>query len=144
MDDAAFKAMKKHDTAYVPTMSAMKWMSSKASDEETMPAEVREKAENMGPQIDLTVGKAYKKGLRIVFGTDAGVFPHGINAREFEYMVEAGIPAPTALLSATIEAARLLKIEERLGSIEVGKLADIVAVKGDPTVDIRLMQNIGL
>ena len=142
MDEAALKAMKKHGTAYVPTMSAMKWMSSKANDESSMPAEVRAKAENMGPQIDATVARAYKKGLWIVFGTDAGVFPHGINAREFEYMVEAGIPTLAALLSATIEAARLLKIDESLGSIEEGKLADMVAVKGNPVDDIRLMQDV--
>ena len=142
MDDAALKAMKKYGTAYVPTMSAMKWMSNKAADESSMPAEVRAKAENMGPQIDATVARAYKKGLWIVFGTDAGVFPHGINAREFEYMVNAGIPPLEALLSATIESAKLLKIDESLGSIEAGKFADLVAVKGNPLEDIRLMQDV--
>ncbi len=142
MDDAALNAMKKYGTAFVPTMTAMKWMSSKAADESSMPAEVRARAENMGPQIDMTVAKAYKKGLRFVFGTDAGVFPHGINAREFEYMVNAGIPAHTALLSATIEAARLLKIDDKLGSIDAGKVADLIAVKGDPIIDIRIMQDV--
>ncbi|MFT7460609.1 MAG: imidazolonepropionase-like amidohydrolase [Planctomycetota bacterium] len=142
MNDEALKLMKKHGTAYVPTMSAMKWISDKAKDANSMPAEVRAKSENLGSQIDLTVKKAYEKGLWIVFGTDAGVFPHGINAREFEYMVNAGIPPMAALLSATIEAAKLLKIEDKLGSIEAGKLADMVAVKGDPLNDIRLMQDI--
>ena len=142
MDDEALKLMKKHGTAYVPTMSAMKWISAKANDESSMPAEVRARAENMGTQIDSTVSKAYKKGLWIVFGTDAGVFPHGINAREFEYMVNAGIPAMTALLSATIETAKLLRIEDQLGSIEAGKVADLVAVQGDPLQDIRLMQDV--
>jgi len=96
----------------------------------------------MGPQIDSTVKKAYEKGLWIVFGTDAGVFPHGINAREFEYMVGAGVPPMTAMLSATIEAAKLLRIDDHLGSIESGKLADLVAVKGDPLEDITLLQNV--
>ena len=95
----------------------------------------------MGSQIDITVNKAYKKGLWIVFGTDAGVFPHGLNGREFEYMVNAGIPPMVAIKSATIEAAKLLNIDDRLGSIEVGKLADLVAVKGDPLKDITLMQD---
>jgi imidazolonepropionase-like amidohydrolase len=142
MDDEALKLMKKHATAYVPTMSAMKWISAKAKDKSSMPAEVRAKSENMGTQIDLTVSKAYKKGLWIVFGTDAGVFPHGINAREFEYMVAAGIPTMIAIKSATIEAAKLLRIEDRLGSIEAGKLADLVAVRGDPLEDISLLQDV--
>jgi imidazolonepropionase-like amidohydrolase len=142
MNDEALKTMKKHNTAYVPTMSAMKWITEKAKEKGDLPAEVRAKSENMGTQIDITVSKAYKKGLRIVFGTDAGVYPHGINAREFEYMVNAGIPPMTALLSATIETAKLLRIEDQLGSIEAGKLADLVAVLGDPLQDIRLMQDI--
>ncbi len=141
MDDEALKIMHKHGTAYVPTMSAMKWMSEKAKDESSMPAEVRANAENMGSEIDITVNKAYKKGLWIVFGTDAGVFPHGLNGREFEYMVNAGIPPMVAIKSATIEPAKLLNIDDRLGSIEVGKLADLVAVKGDPLKDITLMQD---
>ena len=142
MNDEAFRVMKKLNTAYVPTMSAMKWITDKAKEDGSLPEEVRAKSESMGSQIDITVSKAYKKGLRIVFGTDAGVYPHGINAREFEYMVNAGIPPMYALLSATIETAKLLRIEDKLGSIETGKLADLIAVKGDPIEDIRLMQNV--
>ena len=141
MDEEAMQLMEKHGTAYVPTMLAMKWISEKATDASSMPAEVRAKSENMGAQIDITVNKAYKKGLWIVFGTDAGVFPHGINAREFKYMVDAGIPPTVAISSATIEAAKLLKIDNQLGSIEAGKLADMVAVRGNPLEDITLMQD---
>ncbi|MCZ6503856.1 MAG: amidohydrolase family protein, partial [Gammaproteobacteria bacterium] len=81
------------------------------------------------------------KGLWIVVGTDAGVFPHGLNGREFEYMVNAGIPPMVVIKSATIEPAKLLNIDDRLGSIEIGKLADLVAVQGDPLKDITLMQD---
>jgi len=142
MNEEALKVMKKLNTAYVPTMSAMKWITDKAKEDGSLPEEVRAKSESMGSQIDITVRKAYKKGLRIVFGTDAGVYPHGINAREFEYMVNAGIPPMYALLSATIETAKLLGINAQLGSIEAGKLADLIAVKGDPLQDIRLMQDV--
>jgi imidazolonepropionase-like amidohydrolase len=142
MNEEALKVMKKLNTAYVPTMSAMKWITDKAKEDGSLPEEVRAKSESMGSQIDITVRKAYKKGLRIVFGTDAGVYPHGINAREFEYMVNAGIPPMYALLSATIETAKLLGIDKQLGSIETGKLADLIAVKGDPLQDIRLMQDV--
>jgi imidazolonepropionase-like amidohydrolase len=85
---------------------------------------------------------AYKEGLWIVFGTDAGVFPHGRNAEEFEHMVAAGIPPLVAVKSATIEAARLLGIEDELGSIEVGKLADMIAMRGDPLTDIGLLKSV--
>ena len=142
MDDESLQAMKKSGTAYVPTMSAMKWISEKSKDESSLPPEMRAKVDNMGPQIDDTVNKAWKNDLWIVFGTDAGVFPHGLNGREFEYMVNAGIPPMAAILSATIEPAKLLKIDDRLGSIERGKLADLVAVKGDPIEDISLLQEI--
>ncbi len=77
-----------------------------------------------------------------MFGSDAGVFPHGLTAREFEYMVAAGIPEMTAIQSATIEAAKLLRIQDQLGSISVDKKADLVAVRGNPLEDITLLQDI--
>jgi imidazolonepropionase-like amidohydrolase len=77
-----------------------------------------------------------------MFGTDAGVFPHGQNAREFQYMVEAGMPPMAAIQSATIVAARFLRVDDRLGSIERGKTADLVAVPGDPLADITALQRV--
>lgn len=142
MDRSTAALMKKNGTAYVPTMMAMKWITDRSQDEKTLPPEIRAKSENLGSQIDRTVAMAYKEGVWIVFGTDAGVFPHGLNAGEFEHMVAAGIPPLAAIGSATIEAARLLGIDDELGSIEVGKLADMVAVRGDPLVDIGLMKNV--
>jgi imidazolonepropionase-like amidohydrolase len=142
MDAPTAALMKEHGTAYVPTMMAMKWITEQSHNDETLPEEIRAKSENLGPQIEQTVAMAYQEGVWIVFGTDAGVFPHGLNAREFEHMVAAGIPPLVAVRSATIEAARLLGIDAELGTIEAGKLADMVAVRGDPLADIGLLKNV--
>jgi imidazolonepropionase-like amidohydrolase len=142
MDEATAELMKEHGTAYVPTMTAMKWITEQRENDDTLPEEMRAKSEGLAEQIDRAVTIAHEEGVWIVFGTDAGVFPHGMNAREFEYMVAAGIPPMTAIRSATLEAARLLGIEKDLGTIEAGKLADLVAVRGDPIADIGLLQDV--
>ncbi len=89
-----------------------------------------------------TFAKGYKAGVKIAFGTDSGVSPHGENAREFLLMVEGGMPPMKAIQSATIEGARLLRIDSMLGSLEPTKLADIVATEGNPIEDIRCMSQI--
>ncbi|HEX7768510.1 MAG TPA: amidohydrolase family protein, partial [Dokdonella sp.] len=89
-----------------------------------------------------TAGRAYKAGVRIAFGTDSGVYPHGDNAKEFTYMVDAGIPAAYALQAATTHAAELLRKSQDLGSLEPGKYADVVAVGGDPLQDIARMRDV--
>ena len=142
LDEKTADMMKKSGTALVPTMTAAKWSARKARENTETAAAVREEFAGMGAQIDRTVAMAWKRGVWIVFGTDAGVFPHGMNASEFVYMTEAGIPPLATLQSATIEAAKLLRIESKLGSIEPGKLADIVAVRGDPLIDIALMKSV--
>ena len=86
--------------------------------------------------------KLYKAGVKIAFGTDAGVFMHGKNWMEFVYMVEAGMPPMEAIQSATLNAAELLGVTNILGVIEKGKLADIIAVDGDPIKDIRVMERV--
>ena len=96
------------------------------------PEIVRPKAANVGPQIGKTFNKAFKKGVKIAFGTDAGVQPHGTNWKEFVYMVKFGMSPIETIQSATINTARLLKIDSILGSIEVGKMADLVIWDGDP------------
>ncbi|RMD74464.1 MAG: amidohydrolase family protein, partial [Bacteroidetes bacterium] len=142
MDDEIIELMKEHGTWYVPTISAGRFVAEKAKIPGYFPAPVVPKALAIGPQIQETFAKAYKAGVKIAFGTDSGVSPHGQNAQEFEYMVEAGMPPIEAIASATIRCAELLGVTDRLGSIAPGKLADIVAVKGDPLQDIRLMRQV--
>lgn len=139
MDKATMKLMKKHGTYYVPTISAGKWAAEKAAMPGFFPELVRPKALAIGPKIQQTFANAYKEGVKIAFGTDAGVGAHGDNWREFVFMTEAGMPAIEAIQSATITSARLLKVDQELGSVTTGKIADLVAVPGDPLQDIQQM-----
>ena len=142
MDDEGIALFKKTGAWYVPTMSAGRYVTDKAKDPEYYSPLVRPKAAAIGPQISATFARAYKAGVKIAFGTDAGVYPHGENAKEFAYMVEAGMPPLDAIRSATLNAAALLDQSARLGSIEPGYAADIVAVSGDPLRDITLLQQV--
>lgn len=142
MDDAGMQLMKQHDTWYVPTIIAGDHVAQKAKIPGYYPAQVASKAAQVGPLIMATAGKAYRAGVPIAFGTDAGVYPHGENAHELELMVQAGMPAAFALQAATRNAAKLLRMDKDIGSIEAGKYADIVAVAGDPVADIALMKQV--
>jgi imidazolonepropionase-like amidohydrolase len=142
LDDEGIQLMKKHGTYYVPTIIAGKWVAEKAALDGFFPEIVRPKAARIGPQIQATFAKAHRAGVKIAFGTDTGVSAHGDNAREFQYMVEAGMAPLAAIRCATREAATLLGMQEQLGTIEPGKLADIVAVPADPTRDITVMMRI--
>jgi imidazolonepropionase-like amidohydrolase len=128
--------MKEKGTYYVPTISAGRFVAEKSKIDGYFPAVVRPKAAAIGPQIQDTFARALKAGVKIAFGTDQGVAPHGDNALEFVYMVEGGMSPMAALRAATLEAA-LVGMAEQLGSVEAGKLADLVAVPGDPLADIR-------
>ena len=134
--------MKKHDAYLVPTITAGKEVEEKAKIDGFYPAIVVPKALAVGPQIQGTFAKAYKKGVGIAFGTDAGVFKHGNNGKEFGFMVEAGMPAMKTIQSATITNATLLKMETELGQIQKGFFADIIAVDDDPTKNIATMENV--
>jgi imidazolonepropionase-like amidohydrolase len=142
MDEEIFALMKKHGTWFVPTISAGKFVAGMAKQEGYYPAVVRPKAERVGAQMQETFGKAYRAGVRIAFGTDQGVAPHGENAREFLYMVEAGMPANVALQSATFNAAEVLGAPD-LGQLAPGFHADVVAVPGNPVDDVALMTKVG-
>ncbi len=143
MDDADMKLMKEHGTWYVPTIIAGKYVEEMAQKPGYYPAQIAAKAKQVGPIIQQTAAKAYKAGVKIAFGTDAAVYPHGQNAKEFVYMVEAGMPPMFVLQAATTHAAELLKKSSDLGSIEAGKFADVIAVAGNPLEDIKRMQNVG-
>jgi imidazolonepropionase-like amidohydrolase len=141
MDAADMKLMKEHGTWYVPTIIAGQYVMEKAK-QGWYPPQVARKAEEVGPLILATAGKAYKAGVKIAFGTDAGVYPHGDNAREFAYMVQAGMPPMFVLQAATTHAAELLHQQDRFGRIAVGRGADVIAVPGNPLDDITAMQHV--
>lgn len=142
MTDEIIDLMKQKGTYWVPTNMAGEWVAEQAKVPGYFPEIVRPKAAAIGPVIRETFRKAHAAGVKIAFGTDSGVSPHGQNAREFELMVEGGMPPMKAIQSATIEGARLLRIDDRLGTLEPRKLADVVAVTGNPLQDIRLMKNV--
>jgi imidazolonepropionase-like amidohydrolase len=142
MTDEVMDLMKQKGTYYVPTITAGKFVAEKAKEPGYYHPLVVPKALEIGPQIQQTFGKAYKKGVKIAFGTDAGVFPHGENGKEFGYMVEAGMPAMESIKSATIVAAGVLGMADKIGTIETGKLADIVAVDEDPIKNIKTMEKV--
>jgi len=143
MDDEVFAAMVEHGTWYVPTILAGKFVAEKAEVDGYFPAVVRPKARAIGPMIQDTFGRAWRAGVKIAFGTDSGVSPHGDNAREFIYMVETGMSEADALRSATINAAQLLGIGDRAGTLEAGNWADIIAVAGNPLDDIAVLTDVG-
>ncbi len=139
MDDECIELFKKYGTWLVPTIIAGKSTADSAKIPGYYSAIVTPKALATGPRIQATFAKAYKAGVKIAFGTDAGVFMHGKNYLEFQYMTEAGMPPMEAIKAATISAAALLGAEATLGSIQKDKLADIIAVDGDPLKDILVM-----
>ena len=141
MSDETMDLMIEHDTYLVPTITAGKEVAQKAAKPGYYPEEVAKKAIEIGPKIQSMFARAYKKGVPIAFGTDAGVYPHGENAREFVYMVEAGMPIMEAIKSATITNANLLGMDD-LGQLKKGFIADIVAVDGNPDKDVESLKNV--
>jgi imidazolonepropionase-like amidohydrolase len=142
MDQEVMDLMKARGTYYVPTIMAGDWVAKKAKIPNFFPALVKPKAEKIGPQIQSTFAMAYKAGVKIAFGTDSGVSAHGDNWQEFILMTDAGMSNKDALKSATIETAKLLRVEDKLGQIKPGMLADIIAVQNDPLQDISTVKNV--
>jgi imidazolonepropionase-like amidohydrolase len=142
MTDEVMELMKQKGTYHVATIIAGRSAAEYAKIPGYYHPLVVPKALEIGSKIQENFGKAYKKGVKIAFGTDAGVFPHGENAREFGYMVEGGMPAIEALLSAMQVNANILGMGDKIGSLESGKLADIVAVNENPTTNIKTMEKV--
>jgi imidazolonepropionase-like amidohydrolase len=142
MDEEIMALMKSKGTYYVPTIMAGNWVAEKAKIPNFFPALVKPKAEKIGPQIEATFSAAYKAGVKIAFGTDSGVSAHGDNWQEFILMTEGGMQPAIALKSATVETAKLLRMEDRLGQIKTGMLADIIALAENPLDNIAAVSNV--
>jgi len=139
LDEEGFNLMKAKGTylVYTPTLCLAERMKHSGA-----PAEVVAKSAAADAQQEEMFKKAVAKGIKLAFGSDAAVCPHGRQAEQFQHMVGLGMKPVAALKSATSVDAKLLGVEDRLGSLEAGKLADIVAVRGDPTQDIKQMQTV--
>jgi imidazolonepropionase-like amidohydrolase len=143
MSDSTLALMAQRGTWYVPTLTAGWSVTDSALYAPGFfPEVVRLKALNCGPALSNTTGRAYRSGVKIAFGTDAGVYPHGRNNLEFKYLADAGLTPAAILRSATFDAATMLGLQAQIGTLEPGKLADIVAVQGNPLTQIRSMEKV--
>jgi imidazolonepropionase-like amidohydrolase len=144
LDDEGVRLFKKSGAYYVPTLSTVNGYIErlKANPNAYAPdvlAKVKWRIEVTGKSL----AKAYPAGVKIAFGTDAGVSKHGRNADEFELMVKHGMPPAAAIEAATVNAAKLLGVDAETGTLEPGKAADIIAVAGDPTADVTVLKAVG-
>ena len=142
LDEESIRLFKEKGAYYVPTITAGRAVLEYAQVPGYYIGAVVRKAEAVGPLIQQAFAKAHKAGVKIAFGTDAGVFPHGTNAKEFVFMTEAGMSPSDCLVAATINAADLLGLSEQVGTLEKGKAGDFIAVKGDPLADIRVLLDV--
>ncbi|NKI30695.1 metal-dependent hydrolase family protein [Croceivirga thetidis] len=142
MEEPTMDLMIQHDTYLVPTISAGKAAAAMADIPGFLPPVVAKKAKEIGPVSQRTFKKAYEKGVPIAFGTDAGVSKHGENGKEFRFMNEAGMPIIDALRSATLTNAMLLGMENELGQLKKGFIADIVAVETNPLNNVATLENV--
>jgi imidazolonepropionase-like amidohydrolase len=142
MDEEVFEAMVENGTWMVATIMAGDFVARMAEIDGYFPELVRPKARMIGPMMQDTFGRAWRAGVKIAFGTDSGVSAHGENAREFELMVETGMPEIEAIRAATLNSAEMLGIDDSAGAIKPGYWADIIAVEGNPLEDIGLLGDV--
>jgi imidazolonepropionase-like amidohydrolase len=139
IDDAGINVMKQHGTYLVPTQYLADWMRENAT-RIGLPAMFAEKMKTTTAVSRENVAKAMKAGVKIAFGTDAAVYPHGLNAHEFAVYVQMGMTPLQAIQAATINAADLLGWA-KIGSLDPGNFADMIAVSGDPLKDVTVLEN---
>jgi imidazolonepropionase-like amidohydrolase len=142
MTEEIMDLMKSKGTYFVPTLTAGKFVGEQAKIPGYYHPLVAPKAAAIGPQIQKTYALAYKRGVKIAFGTDAGVFFHGDNAQEFALMVEGGMSPIEAIKAATIVNASIMKMSDQIGSLEAGKVADIIATDENPLQNIKALENV--
>ncbi len=142
MSEETMELMIKNNCHLIPTISAGKQVAEKAKQPGFFPPIVAKKALEIGPKHQATMTRAYNKGVPMGFGTDAGVFPHGLNAIEFGYLLEAGIPVKESLKAATVTNAKLLGMSNELGQLKTGYLADIIAVDDNPIKKVKTLENV--
>ncbi len=141
IDDEAIALMKEHGTYLVPTLYLGDWLLENA-ERLGLPQYIRDKAKAVLPIARKNVAHAFASGVKVAFGTDSAVYPHGLNAREFAVMVKLGMTPVQAIQAATVNAADLLGWSDRVGTLEPGHFADLIAVDGDPTADVTLLEHV--
>ncbi len=143
-DAESYKIMKEHGTYLVPTLLVAQTAMQIAKDHpERLNPSSAAKALRIAPMTVANLGNAYRAGVKIAFGTDESLAPHGVNAREFHYLVEGGMTPKDAILAATRNAADLIGDSVDIGSVQPGRYADIIAVKGDPLSDVTVLEHVG-
>jgi imidazolonepropionase-like amidohydrolase len=143
LDAETAALFKKHNAVLIPTVLAGKTVEGWANDPDTfLPPNSVKKALEVGPAMQDMARLAWENGVTIAFGTDTGVSKHGDNAKEFEYMVAAGMTPMQAIRSATVVAAKHIEMDDRIGTLEAGKEADIIAVDGDPLKDVAELMDV--
>ena len=141
IDDAGIAAMKEHGTYLVPTLYVTDWMLD-ASEAARLPPPLMAKAREIAPIARKNIAHAFASGVKVAFGTDAAVYPHGLNAREFAVMVKLGLTPLAAIQAATINAADLLGWSGKVGTLDSGAWADIIAVDADPLKDVTTLEHV--
>ncbi len=142
LDDEALDLMKQKGTYYVPTLMAVQGLSEQIQKGVPIPPAIKVKADDAIAHVHQAFQKAIAKGVKIGLGTDAAVYPHGRNAEEFHQMVDLGMKPIDALKTGTSSDADLLGLSSKIGTLETGKLADVVAVPGDPLENIRQTEHV--
>jgi imidazolonepropionase-like amidohydrolase len=141
MDDAAVATLKKNGTYLVPTLFLGEYMTAHL-EQSDVPEYSKQKMRDVAAAMQKNVKKAFDAGVKVAFGTDAAVYPHGLNAGEFHVYVKLGMTPLAAIQTATINASDLLGPKFNVGTLEPGKFGDIIAVDGDPTKDVTILEHV--